>query len=66
MVCLWAEKLRQMRKDMSRILSPFRKRVLQSAVNFPVIVTQQYLTQFLKMEIWNLIPEPSVYFSMFF
>ena len=40
---------------MKRILGPFRKRVLQSAASFPVIVTQQYLTQFLKRDYWNLI-----------
>ena len=48
------------------VKNSFRKRVLQSAVNFPVIVTQQYLTPLLKMEIGSLIPEPPVYFSTFF
>ena len=39
---------------MSRILGPFRKRVLQFAASFPVIVTQKYLSQFSKktFEIW--------------
>ena len=51
---------------MSRILGPFRKRVLQFAASFPVIVTQKYLTQFSKRDIWNLIPEPPAHFSTFF
>ena len=42
---------RKQRKDMSRILGPFCKRVLQSAASFPVNVTQQYPAQFLKMDI---------------
>ena len=41
---------RRLSKDMTRILGPFRKRVLQSAASFPVIVTQQYPTQFLKRD----------------
>ena len=39
---------------MSRILGPFRKRVLQFAASFPVIVTQKYLSQFSKRDVWNL------------
>ena len=42
---------RELRKDMSRILGPFCKRVLQSAASFSVNVTQQYPAQFLKMDI---------------
>ena len=57
---------RKQRKDMSRILGPFCKRVLQSAASFPVNVTQQYPAQFLKMDIWNLITEPLDHFSKFF
>ena len=51
---------------MSRILGPFRKRVLQFAASFPVIVTQKYLSQFSKRDVWNLIPEPPAYFPTFF
>ena len=51
---------------MSRILGPFRKRVLQFAASFPVIVTQKYLSQFSKRDVWNFIPEPPAYFPTFF
>lgn len=42
------EELSMKWKEVSRILGPFCKRVLRSAASFPVIMTQQYLPQFLR------------------
>ena len=50
---------------MSRILGSFCKRVLRSAVSFPVIVTRQYLPQVLKRDICNLITKPLDHCSTF-